>query len=94
MERKQRIETIAVHGGQTPDPTTKARGVPVWRTTAYNFDSAAHGARLFALKELGFIYTRLGDPTGQVLESRLAMLEGGAAAVVTASGPRPSTTPR
>jgi O-acetylhomoserine (thiol)-lyase len=86
MERKQRIETIAVHGGQTPDPTTKARGVPVWRTTAYNFDSAAHGARLFALKELGFIYTRLGDPTGQVLESRLAMLEGGAAAVVTASG--------
>ncbi len=86
MERKQRIETIAVHGGQTPDPVTKARGLPVWRTTAYNFDSAEHGANLFALKELGFIYTRLGDPTGQILESRLALLEGGAAAVVTASG--------
>ena len=86
MANTFRFETLAVHGGQTPDPTTKARGVPVWRTTAYNFDSAEHGANLFALKELGFIYTRLGDPTGQILENRLAMLEGGAAAVVTSSG--------
>ncbi len=83
---KQHFETLAVHGGQIPDPVTKARGVPVWRTTAYNFDSAEHGANLFALKELGFIYTRLGDPTGQILENRIALLEGGAAAVVTASG--------
>lgn len=83
---KLHLETLAVHGGQTPDPVTKARGVPVWRTTAYNFDSAEHGANLFALKELGFIYTRLGDPTGQILENRIALLEGGAAAVVTASG--------
>ncbi len=82
----QRIETIAVHGGQKPDPVTKARGVPVWRTSAYNFDSARHGADLFALKELGFIYSRLGDPTGDILEKRLALMEGGAAAVVTASG--------
>jgi len=82
----QRIETIAVHGGQRPDPVTKARGVPVWRTSAYNFDSAQHGSDLFALKELGYIYTRLGDPTADILEKRLAMMEGGSAAVATASG--------
>ena len=86
MINSTHLETLAVHGGQTPDPVTKSRGVPVWRTTAYNFDSAEHGANLFGLKELGFIYTRLGDPTGQILENRLALLEGGAAAVVTASG--------
>lgn len=86
MAKKFHIETLAVHGGQSPDPTTKARGVPVYRTTAYNFNSSEHGANLFGLKELGFIYTRLGDPTGQVLENRIALLEGGAAAVVTASG--------
>ena len=86
MANKLHIETLAVHGGQTPDPVTRARGVPVWRTTAYNFNSAEQGANLFALKELGFIYTRLGDPTGAILESRIALLEGGAAAVVTASG--------
>lgn len=86
MSIQTHIETLAVHGGQKPDPVTKARGLPVWRTTAYNFDSAEHGANLFALKELGFIYTRLGDPTGQILENRLVLLEGGAAAVVTASG--------
>jgi O-acetylhomoserine (thiol)-lyase len=83
---KQHLETLAVHGGQVPDPVTRSRGVPVWRTTAYNFNSAEQGANLFGLKELGFIYTRLGDPTGQILENRLALLEGGAAAVVTASG--------
>lgn len=86
MSVNKHLETITVHGGQRPDPVTKARGLPVWRTTAYNFDSAQHGANLFALKELGFIYSRLGDPTGQILEERLAQLEGGAAAVVTASG--------
>lgn len=86
MKKYTHIETIAVHGGQIPDPGTRSRGVPVWRTTAYNFDSSEQGANLFALKELGFIYTRLGDPTSDVLEKRLAQLEGGAAAVVTASG--------
>ncbi|HNY22993.1 MAG TPA: O-acetylhomoserine aminocarboxypropyltransferase/cysteine synthase [Treponemataceae bacterium] len=86
MGKNYKFDTLAVHGGQSPDPTTKARGVPVWRTTAYNFDSAEHGANLFALKELGFIYSRLGDPTGAVLENRLALLDGGVAAVVTASG--------
>ncbi|HKL84869.1 MAG TPA: O-acetylhomoserine aminocarboxypropyltransferase/cysteine synthase family protein [Treponemataceae bacterium] len=86
MKKYTHIETIAVHGGQIPDPVTRARGIPVWRTTAYNFNSSEQGANLFALKELGFIYTRLGDPTSDVLEKRLAELEGGAAAVVTASG--------
>ncbi len=86
MAKPLHFETLAVHGGQTPDPVTRARGVPVWRTTAYNFNSAEQGANLFALKELGFIYTRLGDPTGQILENRLSLLEGGAASVVTASG--------
>jgi O-acetylhomoserine (thiol)-lyase len=86
MAKQLHLETLAVHGGQTPDPVTRARGVPVWRTTAYNFNSAEQGANLFALKELGFIYTRLGDPTGQILENRIALLEGGAGAVVTASG--------
>lgn len=80
------IETIAIHGGQTPDPVTNARGLSISRTTAYVFDSAEHASNLFALKELGFIYSRLGDPTSQVLESRLAGMEGGAAAVVTSSG--------
>lgn len=83
---KRKFETIAVHGGQTPDPVNRSRGLPVWRTTAYTFDSAEHASNLFALKDLGFIYTRLGDPTSQILETRLASLEGGAAAVVTSSG--------
>ena len=82
----RRFETLAVHAGQTPDPVTRSRGLPVWRTTAYTFDSAEHASNLFALKDLGFIYTRLGDPTSQILETRLAALEGGAAAVVTSSG--------
>ncbi len=86
METQLHLETLAVHGGQSPDPVTHALGVPVWRTTAYSFDSAEHGANLFALKELGFIYTRLGDPTSQILENRLALLDGGVAAVTTASG--------
>lgn len=83
---KLHFETLAVHGGQKPDPVTRSRGLPVWRTTAYTFDSAEHGASLFDLKELGFIYTRMGDPTSQILENRIALLEGGVAAVVTASG--------
>jgi O-acetylhomoserine (thiol)-lyase len=86
MSKNYAFDTLAVHGGQQPDPVNGSRGVPVWRTSAYNFKSTEHGANLFALKELGFIYTRLGDPTGQILEERLALLEGGSAAVVTASG--------
>jgi len=81
-----RFETIALHGGQTPDPTTTARAVPVYRTSSFVFKNTQHGADLFALKELGNIYTRLGNPTTDVLEQRVTQLEGGAASVAVASG--------
>jgi O-acetylhomoserine (thiol)-lyase len=81
-----RFETLSVHGGQSPDPTTLARGVPVHRTAAYLFKNTQHAADLFALKELGNIYSRLGNPTNDVLEQRVSMLEGGAASVALASG--------
>ena len=76
------IETLAVHAGQNPhgDPTTNARAVPVYRTTAYNFRDSKHGADLFALRELGNIYARLMNPTNDVLAQRIAALEGGATA--------------
>jgi len=81
-----RIETLAVHAGQTPDPTTKAVAVPIYQTVAYAFDSAQHGADLFDLKVAGNIYTRIMNPTEDVLEKRLAALEGGIAALALASG--------
>lgn len=81
-----RFETLALHAGQTPDPTTLSRGVPVYRTSSYVFKNTQHAANLFALKELGNIYTRLMNPTTDVLEQRVAALEGGAAAVALASG--------
>ena len=80
-----KFETIALHAGQTVDGT-KSRGVPLYRTSAYLFDSAQHAQDLFGLKELGNIYTRLGNPTQDVLEQRLARLEGGKAALALASG--------
>src|SRR3954463_12110798 len=80
------IATLAVHGGQAPDPTTKARAVPIYQTTSYTFDDADHAARLFALKEFGNIYTRIMNPTTDVFEKRIAALEGGAAALAVASG--------
>ncbi len=80
------IETKCLHAGQVPDPTTNSRGVPVYRTTSYVFNSTEHAANLFALKELGNIYTRLMNPTHDVLEQRIAALEGGAAALALASG--------
>ena len=81
-----RFETIALHGGHQPDPATRSRAVPIYQTTSYVFDSTDHGARLFNLEEPGNIYTRIGNPTLAVLEERVAALEGGAAAVATASG--------
>ncbi|MBT3276170.1 MAG: O-acetylhomoserine aminocarboxypropyltransferase/cysteine synthase [Spirochaetales bacterium] len=81
-----KLETISLHGGQTPDPTTGARGVPVHRTTAYQFKDTTHAANLFALSELGNIYTRIMNPTQDVLEKRVAELEGGAAGLALASG--------
>lgn len=85
-EKNYRYETLAIHAGQVPDPATLARAVPVYRTTAFNFKSAKHGADLFALRESGNIYARLMNPTNDVLEKRLAALEGGAAAISLSSG--------
>lgn len=80
------FDTLAVHGGQQPDPATNARAVPIYQTTSYAFTDADHAARLFALQEFGNIYTRLMNPTTDVFEKRIAALEGGAAALATASG--------
>jgi O-acetylhomoserine (thiol)-lyase len=83
---QQQLATLAVHAGQTADPATGARAVPIYQTTSYLFQDADHAARLFALKEFGNIYTRIMNPTTDVLEKRVAALEGGAAALATASG--------
>jgi len=79
-------DTIALHGGQIPDPTTNARAVPIYQTTSYVFDSVEHAANLFGLKEFGNIYTRIMNPTTDVLEKRLAELDGGTGALALASG--------
>jgi len=81
-----RPETVALHGGQSPDPTTNSLAVPIYQTTSYVFNDTQHAADLFALKEPGNIYTRIMNPTWNVLEERLAALEGGIGALVTASG--------
>ena len=81
-----RYETLQVHAGQEPAPGTNARAVPIYQTTSYTFNDADHGARLFALKEFGNIYTRIMNPTTDVFEKRVAALEGGVAALATASG--------
>ncbi len=80
------FDTLQLHAGQQPDPTTGSRAVPIYQTTSYVFKSAEHGANLFALKEFGNIYTRLMNPTTDVFEQRVAALEGGVAALATASG--------
>jgi O-acetylhomoserine/O-acetylserine sulfhydrylase len=84
--RTLRFETLQVHAGQEPAPGTNSRAVPIYQTTSYTFDSADHGARLFALQELGNIYTRIMNPTSDVFEKRVAALEGGVAALATSSG--------
>jgi O-acetylhomoserine (thiol)-lyase len=86
MNENYNIETLCVHAGQEPDPSTLSRGLPVHRTSSYVFKSAEHAANLFALKELGNIYTRLMNPTQDVLEKRIAALEGGAATLALSSG--------
>lgn len=82
----QKFETLAIHAGYTPDPTTKSVAVPIYQTTSYAFDSTQHGADLFDLKVPGNIYTRIMNPTNAVLEERVAALEGGVAGLVVASG--------
>ena len=84
--RPYSLETIAVHGGQAPDPTTGSRAVPIYQTTSYVFADSRHARDLFALDEAGHIYSRIGNPTVEVFERRIAQLEGGVAAVATASG--------
>jgi O-acetylhomoserine (thiol)-lyase len=86
MEVSMRPETIAVHGGYSPEPTTKAVAVPIYQTTSYAFDSTQHGADLFDLKVQGNIYTRIMNPTSDVLEKRVAELEGGIGGLALASG--------
>lgn len=83
---KLHFETLQLHAGQQIDPTTKSRAVPIYQTTSYGFNNAAHAANLFGLKEFGNIYTRLMNPTTDVFENRIAALEGGVAALATSSG--------
>jgi O-acetylhomoserine (thiol)-lyase len=84
-------ETIALHGGQVPDPVTGSRAVPIYQTTSYQFRDSEHAASLFALKEFGNIYTRLMNPTTDVFEKRIAALDGGAAALAVSSGQAATT---
>ncbi len=86
MSQEYKFETLCLHAGQEPDPTTTARGVVLHRTSSYVFKSTEHAANLFGLKELGNIYTRIMNPTQDVLEQRVAALEGGAAALALSSG--------
>lgn len=86
LPENARFETLAVHGGQEPDSATNARAVPIYQTTSYNFRDSEHGANLFGLKEAGNIYSRIMNPTTDVLEKRIAALEGGIGALAFASG--------
>jgi O-acetylhomoserine/O-acetylserine sulfhydrylase len=81
-----RFETLQLHAGQQIDPTTKSRAVPIYQTTSYGFDNSEHAANLFGLRQFGNIYTRIMNPTTDVFEQRIAALEGGVAALATASG--------
>jgi len=92
MADNWKFETQQIHSGASADPTTKSRATPIYRTTAYVFDSAEHAANLFALAEFGNIYTRIMNPTQDVAEQRIAALEGGTAALLLASGQAATTT--
>ena len=86
IDSKLKPETLALHGGQESDPTTGARAVPIYQTTSFQFKNSEHAANLFALKEFGNIYSRIMNPTNDVLEKRIALLDGGAGALAVASG--------
>ncbi|WP_286782970.1 O-acetylhomoserine aminocarboxypropyltransferase/cysteine synthase family protein [Streptococcus sp. UBA4344] len=86
MTRKYNFETLQLHAGQTVDPVTKSRAVPIYQTTSYVFDNAQEGEDLFGLKKPGNIYSRIGNPTVEVFENRIAALEGGVGALATSSG--------
>jgi O-acetylhomoserine (thiol)-lyase len=91
IDQKLKIETLTLHGGQEPDPTTGSRAVPIYQTTSYQFKNTEHAANLFALKEFGNIYTRIMNPTNDVLEKRVALLDGGVGALAVSSGQAAST---
>jgi O-acetylhomoserine (thiol)-lyase len=91
IDPKLKVETLALHGGQEPDPTTGSRAVPIYQTTSYQFRSTEHAANLFALREFGNIYTRIMNPTVDVLEKRMALLDGGAGALAVSSGQSATT---
>jgi O-acetylhomoserine (thiol)-lyase len=86
MSDAKGFDTLQIHGGAAPDPATGARQVPIYQSTAFVFRDAAHAAALFGLKEVGYIYSRLTNPTIAALQTRIAMLEGGAGAVCCSSG--------
>jgi O-acetylhomoserine (thiol)-lyase len=89
--KQYQLETLALHGGQSPDPTTGSRAVPIYQTSSYVYASTDHAAGLFSLDEAGNIYSRIGNPTVDVLEKRIALMEGGVAALATSSGQAAST---
>ena len=91
IDSRLKIETLMLHGGQEPDPTTGARAVPIYQTTSYQFKSTEHAANLFGLKEFGNIYTRLMNPTTDVFEKRMALLDGGVGALAVSSGQAATT---
>ena len=91
MSNNWSFETLQIHAGQTADPTTGARALPLYQTTAYEFRDTTHAANLFGLAELGNIYTRIMNPTQDAVEQRLAALEGGVAALLLASGSAATT---
>ncbi|MCX5646713.1 MAG: O-acetylhomoserine aminocarboxypropyltransferase/cysteine synthase [Phycisphaerae bacterium] len=91
IDQQLTVETLALHGGQEPDPTTGARAVPIYQTTSYQFKNTEHAANLFGLKEFGNIYTRIMNPTNDVLEKRVALLDGGVGALAVSSGQAATT---
>src|SRR3990170_8666579 len=91
IDSQLKVESLALHGGWEPDPTTGARALPIYQTTSYQFKSTEHAANLFGLREFGNIYTRIMNPTTDVLEKRVALLDGGAGALAVASGQAAST---
>src|SRR6201992_3883153 len=91
MSDSFRPETLALHGGQSPDPVTGSRAVPIHQTTSFQFKDSEHAANLFALQEFGNIYTRLMNPTTDVFEKRIAELDGGVGALAVSSGQAATT---
>jgi O-acetylhomoserine (thiol)-lyase len=91
IDQKLKLETLALHGGQEPDPTTGSRAVPIYQTTSYQFKNTEHAANLFGLREFGNIYTRIMNPTNDVLEKRIALLDGGVGALAVSSGQAATT---